>query len=141
MTKRAVIQQGAFLVSGVWLGVVASLSGVSDYGEVREMTTLTNLRLFAVFAAAVSVSMLCYSWFTRGRNLSSRPIHKGTVPGALLFGVGWAMTGACPVITAVQIGEGQGWALYSLGGILLGMWAYGPVHRRFFRWSPGACDM
>lgn len=49
------------------------------------------------------------------------------------------MSGACPSIALVQLGEGQGAALLTLIGILCGDWAYACIHERYFRWSAGSC--
>jgi uncharacterized membrane protein YedE/YeeE len=56
-----------------------------------------------------------------------------------LFGVGWALSGACPAIALVQLGEGQFVALFTLLGIFAGNWLYSVVHERFFRWSASTC--
>ena len=92
--RRAFAQPMAFAVSGLWLGVVVTLTGVSDYGEIRSMATLQSFRLFAVFGAAVGLSAVAYFWLSRSRDLPRRPIHKGTLAGGALFGLGWALTGA-----------------------------------------------
>jgi len=52
------------------------------------------------------------------------------VPGALLFGAGWAVTGGCPAAVLVQVGEGRLAALASLAGMLGGVWACRWARRR-----------
>jgi uncharacterized membrane protein YedE/YeeE len=59
--------------------------------------------------------------------------------GGALFGVGWALSGACPSIALVQLGEGQLGALVTLAGIFLGNLAYSAIHDRYFRWSTQSC--
>lgn len=44
--------------------------------------------------------------------------------GGLLFGAGWALAGACPATALAQIGEGKLSALFTVLGILVGMWVY-----------------
>ena len=51
---------------------------------------------------------------------------------------GWALTGACPSITMVQLGEGQLAAVWTLGGVFVGNWLYSVVHQRYFRWELGS---
>ena len=70
---------------------------------------------------------------------SPRPIHPGTLPGGVLFGLGWAVCGACPAVALVQMGEGQLGGAFTFAGILAGNWVYAAVHERFFRWTPGVC--
>lgn len=44
--------------------------------------------------------------------------------GAFLLGVGWALSGTCPGTSLTQIGEGKLVAIFTVAGILLGVWAY-----------------
>jgi uncharacterized membrane protein YedE/YeeE len=67
-----------------------------------------------------------------GRTLDGRPItierkplHKGTVLGSLLFGVGWSITGMCPGPILVNIGEGKLYAFAALAGALTGAALFG----------------
>jgi uncharacterized membrane protein YedE/YeeE len=62
------------------------------------------------------------------------------MPGSLLFGVGWALSGACPSVALVQIGEGKLAALATLVGIFAGNYGYAWLHERRFRWSTGSCN-
>ena len=60
--------------------------------------------------------------------------------GGVLFGAGWALTGACPSIALVQLGEGKLGALVTLVGIFAGNALYAAVHERYFRFSVGSCE-
>ena len=44
--------------------------------------------------------------------------------GGILFGAGWAITGACPGPIYAQIGGGAWMALFTLAGALIGMFVY-----------------
>lgn len=126
---------------GVLMGFVLSRSGFSSWDEVHAMFTFADLRLTVGFA--VAVGLLAVAWMviarTTGARWSPRQLHPGTIPGALLFGAGWAISGACPSIALVQLGEGQFGALATLCGILAGNWLYAVVHARWFRWSQASC--
>ena len=54
--------------------------------------------------------------------------------GALLFGVGWALSGTCPGTALAQIGEGRLVGLYTASGILLGTALYRWVGDRLESW-------
>ena len=125
---------------GLFLGFSLSRMGFSDFGQVHYMFTLTDFRLLLTFIGAVVLTMLGFSLFTRGKLSHRRVVHRGTIPGGILFGIGWALTGACPAIAFVQVGEGRFPALFTLVGILFGTWIYPKVHARFFKWNPGSCD-
>ena len=44
--------------------------------------------------------------------------------GALIFGVGWGISDACPGPIAAQFGQGIGWAVWTLTGVLVGVYLY-----------------
>jgi uncharacterized membrane protein YedE/YeeE len=126
---------------GLLLGFSLSRIGFASWDEVHAMFTFADLRLFLTFCAGVTI--LAAAWLVVGRvsspSWSVRPIHPGTLPGGVLFGLGWAVCGACPAVALVQMGEGQMGGAFTLAGILAGNWAYAAVHERFFRWTPGVC--
>jgi uncharacterized protein len=126
---------------GLVLGFSLSRIGFSSWDEVHSMFTFADLRLFLTFCSGVA--MLAIAWLFVARASAAafpaRPIHPGTLPGGILFGLGWALCGACPSIALVQIGEGQLGGFFTLAGILAGNWLYAAVHERFFRWTPSAC--
>ena len=62
------------------------------------------------------------------------------VPGGVLFGIGWALCGACPSVPWVQLGEGKLASLATLAGVFAGTILYRTVHARFFRWDRGSCE-
>ncbi len=128
-------------VPGLLFGFVLSKAGFSSWDEVQAMFTFQSLRL--VFAFALSVAVLAACWqlvvrFQRPR-WSPRPLHPGVIPGSLLFGAGWALSGACPAIAVVQLGEGKLGALFTLAGVVAGNYAYSHVHERYFRWPASSC--
>lgn len=131
------------LVLGGVMGFALSRIGFSSWDEVHRMFVFAELRLLFAFMLAVGLLALAYPLFRRARPglvaMPARPIHKGTVIGGLLFGVGWALTGACPSIALVQLGEGQLAALYTLAGIFGGNYLYARVHERYLRWDAGSC--
>lgn len=128
------------LVAAV-LGFSLSRIGFSSWDEVHGMFTFGELRMTLVFALGVAI--LAPSWVVvrriQGATWPTRGVHKGTFVGGLLFGAGWALSGACPSIALVQLGEGQLAAVVTLLGILAGNLVYGVVHARFLRWDTGSC--
>ncbi len=93
--------------------------------------SLASVRLVLAFMVAVAVAGVGFFALARRDELPKRRIHPATVPGGVLFGAGWALSGGCPAVTLVQLGEGQYFALYTLAGILLGAWAARKVKTRF----------
>jgi uncharacterized protein len=136
VTRGGAHVRAAFL--GLSLGAVLTRIGFHDFREVHRMFVFADRRLFYTFVAAVAFSAI--GFFLIGRARASRPFHRGIVPGSVLFGLGWALTGACPAIALVQVGHGYVPALATAAGILLGTWLYRLAHRRWFRWDPGVCS-
>jgi uncharacterized membrane protein YedE/YeeE len=62
-----------------------------------------------------------------------KPWHRGAIWGGLLFGAGWALSGACPGTSLVQVGEGKLVALFTVVGILTGTYLYGWVRSNLGR--------
>ncbi|HEX2735875.1 MAG TPA: DUF6691 family protein [Polyangiaceae bacterium] len=126
---------------GLVFGYSLSRIGFSSWDEVHAMFTFSSLRLTLAFV--VAVVLLAVAWRIvrqiQKPNWAPRLIHPGIVPGSLMFGAGWALSGACPSIALVQIGEGQLGGLFTLLGIVLGNYAYSVVHERYFRWSATGC--
>jgi uncharacterized membrane protein YedE/YeeE len=134
-------------VFGLTVGVVISAAGLSDWGEVHRMfslgvgqggPTLANLRLLLSFAGAVALSVVGFRAFARYDEIPAKPIRGGTVPGAILFGVGWALAGACPAGALVQFGEGKVLAVVTLLAILSGAWLHDALRKRF-GWTRHSC--
>ncbi|MEK7199029.1 MAG: DUF6691 family protein, partial [Bacteroidota bacterium] len=57
--------------------------------------------------------------------LHTRPFNKGQMIGGLLFGFGWALTGACPGPLFAQIGAGTSVIMVTLFSATAGTWVYG----------------
>jgi uncharacterized membrane protein YedE/YeeE len=126
---------------GLLLGFSLSWMGFTDFREVHRMLVLADLRLLLTFAGGVTLTALLLLVLARGRRRPPRPIHKGTIVGGLLFGIGWAVTGACPGAALAQLGEGRLPAALTLAGIFAGVLLHRAVHARFLRWDRVGCDV
>ena len=125
---------------GLLMGLTLSFVGFTNFDEVHKMFLLSDLRMLFTFAGAVVFATIFFRYFVEGMPPSRKLMHPGIIPGAFLFGTGWAVTGSCPSIALVQLGEGQLVAGFTALGILLGVWIYRPLHRRFFHWDSGSCS-
>jgi uncharacterized membrane protein YedE/YeeE len=126
---------GAF---GLALGVVISSAGLSDWGEVHRMFALDDLRLVLGFLGAIAVALAGFRLLAWHDDLPAKPVRAGTVPGAILFGLGWAVTGACPGAALVQLGEGNAAAVASLAGMLAGAWLHDALRKKL-GWARHSC--
>lgn len=125
--SRALLTRAAF---GLGLGYSLTRIGFADFEAVQSMFLLTDLRLILTFAGGVALSFLGFRLFARRVALDTKGLHPGLIPGAVLFGTGWAITGACPGVALVQLGAGQWLAAFTLLGLLIGNLAAGLWQRR-----------
>ncbi len=133
-------QHATYAALGLGMGFALSRIGFSNYGELHRMFVFSDFRLLFTFAGAVLLTMIGFQVLARGQRIPRKPFHPGTIPGSILFGAGWALTGSCPGIAIVQIGEGQLAAAFTLLGILFGVWAHRQAHAHIFSWDTGACE-
>lgn len=124
---------------GMIMGITLSMSGLTDYGEIHSLFILQNLQLILVFGGAIGLSMVGFFLLKRNRPITKKPFTKGTIPGSILFGVGWALSGACPATALVMLGEGKLAALATTLGILAGVWVYRMGTRSVFQFDAGVC--
>jgi uncharacterized membrane protein YedE/YeeE len=137
-----------YLAWGILFGFLLSRSGAARFDYIHGMFLFTNLTLYGVICGAIAVAAPGM-WLMRrmqkaGRIRGSIPFPRrrmtpGTLPGAALFGLGWAVSGTCPGPAAVQLGEGHWVALATIAGILLGNSVYAAMHRRWFKWRVDTC--
>ena len=126
-----------FAVGGV-LGLVLSQVGFTDFRRVQGMFTLSEPQLWLVFAGAVGLGMLTFLVVFRRHGFGPRRVRATTVPGGLLFGLGWALCGACPAAALAQIGERKLAGAVVTAGIFLGTWLFAKGQGRLWR-VPGSC--
>jgi uncharacterized membrane protein YedE/YeeE len=62
--------------------------------------------------------------------LPSTKFNKGQIIGGLLFGFGWAMTGACPGPLYAQVGYGATVILVAVLMAIIGTWVYGKFREK-----------
>ncbi|MDN5749419.1 MAG: YeeE/YedE family protein [Pseudonocardia sp.] len=129
----------ANIVGGLALGFTVSRIGFGDYGELNRMFTFQDLRMFLAFAGAVAIIAVAFALLRVRRNPGR--IHAGVVPGAVLFGTGWAISGGCPAIPIIQVGAGYLPALVTIAGIALGVWLCRWTNGRFLRLDRGSCGV
>lgn len=129
-----------FAFYGLLMGFGLSRMGFSDFAEAHAMFTFTDLRLFLSFGGGVAL-ISAFFLVVRAKDMPGKALHKGSIIGGIIFGVGWAVTGACPSVVLVQIGEGQVAAFATLLGVIIGNSVYPIIHRRFFAWDMSSCSI
>jgi uncharacterized membrane protein YedE/YeeE len=119
---------------GVVFGVMLSWSGMASPDVIRGALLFQHAYLYLFMASAVGTAALGL-WLLGRRErravlsdttvvVTRQPAERRHVAGALVFGIGWGIAGACPGPIAVQIGQGIGWAAFTLAGLLGGVSLY-----------------
>ncbi|MEU6366566.1 YeeE/YedE thiosulfate transporter family protein [Streptomyces sp. NPDC046931] len=129
----------ANIITGLTLGFTVSNIGFGDYTELNRMFTFQDLRMLLSFAGAV-VMIVCAFALLRIRRTPGR-IHAGVVPGAVLFGTGWAISGGCPAIPIVQVASGYLPALVTIVGVTVGIRLCRWANARYFHLDRGSCGL
>lgn len=125
---------------GTLMGYILSRIGFADYDEINKMFVFADLRMFLTFAGSVALLMVVSLVFKKNFPRQDKFIQPGTLPGSMLFGFGWAVTGACPSLVFVQLGQGKLPAIMTLFGIYLGVILYRKMHAKYFLWDVGSCN-
>ncbi|HMO84492.1 MAG TPA: YeeE/YedE thiosulfate transporter family protein [Lacipirellulaceae bacterium] len=127
------------LLVGIYLGILFIKSEVASWQRIHRMFLLQEAHMYLIISLAIAVAMASMALIKRYgvRTVDGEPIryepkpfHTGVVVGGMLFGAGWAITGACPGPIYAQIGAGQWMALVTLAGALLGMFLYAALKPR-----------
>jgi hypothetical protein len=138
MRTRGAILVGN-IITGLALGYTVANIGFGDYGELNRMFTFQDLRMFLSFAGAVVIIVVAYT-LLRVRRTPGR-IHAGVIPGAVLYGTGWAISGGCPAIPIVQVASGYLPALVTIAGVIVGIWLSRWANAKYFHLDRGSCGL
>ncbi len=123
-----------YLFFGLLFGIVLIKSEVVSWYRIQEMFRLQSFHMFGVIGSAVvvgAISVFIIKKFKiktiNGEEilLPSKTFNKGQIYGGLLFGFGWAMTGACPGPLFAQLGYGATAISVTILMAIAGTWVYG----------------
>ncbi len=137
-TRSHLSRNLTFMAMGIVFGYLLSQAGATDPAMISSLLLFQDLHLLWVIVTAVGVGALLngVAKMLRLRALGQKepmkfkhkPFVPLLVPGALLFGAGWALTGVCPGTAPAMLGEGRWFAGIILIGILIGTWLTGWIH-------------
>jgi uncharacterized membrane protein YedE/YeeE len=121
------------LLIGAYLGILFIKSEVARWERIHDMFLFREAHMYLIISVAIVVAMVSMLVIKRFevKSLDGKPItykpkpyQTGVIIGGMLFGAGWAITGACPGPIYAQIGSGEWMALLTLAGAMLGMFSY-----------------
>lgn len=123
-----------YLIVGILFGIVFVKAEVISWFRIQEMFRLQSFHMYGVIGSAVVVAMISV-WLIKKFNIKTvygekiefhdKKFNKGQIYGGLVFGFGWAITGACPGPLFAQIGTGATVIIVTLLSAIAGTWVYG----------------
>ena len=128
-----------YVITGILFGIVFVKAEIISWFRIQEMFRLQSFHMYGVIGSAVVVGALSVFLIKRfniktiyGEKilLNQKPFNIGQVIGGLLFGFGWAITGACPGPLFAQIGTGVSVTIVTLLSAIAGTWFYGLIRNK-----------
>ena len=123
-----------YLVLGILFGFIFIKAEVISWFRIQEMFRLQSFHMYGIIGSAILVAMISI-FIIKKFNIKTiygeeiifhkKKFNKGQIYGGLIFGFGWALTGACPGPLFAQIGTGATVVAVTLFSAIAGTWVYG----------------
>ncbi len=123
----------ASIILGITFGFILTKSEVISWFRIRKMFRFEEPYMYLIIGTAVIVGIISVQILKRfdlksiakeELDYSGKVLNKGTIIGGIIFGIGWAITGACPGPIFAQIGSGEYAAVSTLLGALAGSYLF-----------------
>jgi uncharacterized protein len=128
-----------YAAMGMVFGIILIKSEVVSWFRIQEMFRLESFHMYGVIGSAVVTGIISVWLIKRFKVktiygepilLPTKKFNKGQIFGGLIFGLGWAITGACPGPLFAQIGTGLTIVLVTLFSAIAGTWVYGLIREK-----------
>ena len=129
-----------YLIIGIVFGITLAKAEIISWYRIYEMFRFQSFHMYGVIGSAVLVGILLIhlmKYFKLrsldGELINPAPKEKGItryLAGGIIFGLGWAMTGACPGPLFILLGSGAGVISVVIAAALLGTYVYGILRHR-----------
>ncbi len=128
-----------YIGMGMLFGIIAVKSEIISWYRIQEMFRLQSFHMYGVIGTAVITGVISV-WLIKRFNVKTiqgeevvihkKSFHKGNIFGGFIFGLGWAITGACPGPLFAQIGSGFLVVIVTLLSAIGGTWVYGLLQEK-----------
>ena len=128
-----------YLVLGTVFGIILTKSEVISWFRIQEMFRFQAFHMYGVIGSAIVVGMISIQLIKRNHLksidgesivLADKKFNHGIWIGGFIFGLGWAITGACPGPLFAQLGSGMGAAAVMIVAALAGTWTYSALREK-----------
>ena len=123
-----------FLLIGMAFGIILIKAEVISWFRIQEMFRFQAFHMYGIIGSAIVVGMISIQLIKKyniktfsGEEIKIEPkqFTLGNIIGGLMFGLGWAMTGACPGPLYALIGSGLPIIIVVLLSAVFGTYVYG----------------
>jgi uncharacterized protein len=128
-----------YILFGILFGIILTKAEVISWFRIHDMFLFKEAHMYLIIGSAIAtaaISVLLIKYFQmktfdkKEIVIDSKVLNKGTVIGGVMFGIGWAMTGACAGPIYAQIGAGEWAAIITLIGAVFGAYLYSVTKSR-----------
>ena len=123
-----------YLAVGIVFGIVFVKAEIISWFRIQEMFRLQSFHMYGVIGTAVVVGAISVFLIKKFKvktihgeeiTFTNKKFNKGQIYGGLIFGLGWAVTGACPGPLFAQLGTGVLAISIVILSSIAGTWVYG----------------
>lgn len=129
-----------YLILGTVFGIVLTKAELISWFRIFEMFKFQAFHMYGVIGSAVVIGIIITQYIkrTKMKAMSGDPIvmapkqfsYPRYLIGGTIFGLGWALTGACPGPLFVQVGNGYLVMIVAIASGLLGTYVYGLLRNK-----------
>ncbi len=129
-----------FLFVGILFGIILSKAEVISWYRIYEMFKFQSFHMYGVIGSAVALGVIVMLLFKKGiiktylgddiKVDPKRKGFKGNLFGGIIFGLGWALAGACPGPMFILLGRGAVAIIIVIIGALLGAFLYHAMKKK-----------
>lgn len=126
-----------FIITGLLFGIVMAKSEAISWYRIQEMFRFQSFHMYGIIGTAVILGAIAVYLIKKFniKDYHGNPIvfHEKDIRwpkyiiGGSIFGLGWALTGACPGPMFVNIGYGYWFMIIVVLGSLIGTYLYGLI--------------
>ena len=123
-----------FILLGILFGIILIKAEVTSWFRIQEMFRFQSIHMYGIICTAIVIGIISI-WLIKKYNIKSlsgeeiiitpKTFNKGNIYGGVIFGLGWAMTGACPGPLYALIGSGYVVVIVVLLSAVFGTYVYG----------------
>ncbi|WP_343522137.1 DUF6691 family protein [Pedobacter sp.] len=129
-----------YILAGTLFGITMTKSEAVSWYRIQEMFRFQSFHMYGIIGTAVVLGVIAVSLIKKfkAKDISGNPItfhdkaktYVKYILGGTIFGLGWALTGACPGPMFVNLGSGYAGMAIVILGALLGTYLYGIIKNK-----------